>query len=165
MDIIGFETSQSVQQLSRAWNQKTQHWLENYTYKRIKGSRLKQQVITYAVSAFWHGLEIGFYFFFLTIPFLDMAREEMRAKVRPYFVSKDADGKETPKSTKLVYDFLSWVANQFLCNLITLPFLVMQLASAVEILKIIMFVPHIIILVTLVVLKLLPDPAKKIKKA
>merc|ERR1719498_64230 len=108
MDIIGMETSQSVQQLSRAWNQKTQHWLEAYTYKRVSGSRLKQQIVTYAVSAFWHGLEIGFYFFFLSIPFLDMAREEMRAKVRPYFVNVDDKGKETPKSTKKLYDFMSW---------------------------------------------------------
>jgi len=158
LDIIGMETAQTVTATSKAWNKKTQHWLENYTYKRVTGSRFKQQVMTYGVSAFWHGLEIGFYFFFLTCPLLDMAKNEMQAKIRPYFMQ--ADGK-TPKSIKFVYDGLSLFANQSLCNTITLPFLVMQLASSIEILNRIYFIPHIVIVSSIVLLKVLPTPSKR----
>jgi len=161
MDIIAFETAQNVQQTSKSWNKKTQHWLETYTYKRVQGSRTMQQVLTYSVSAFWHGLEAGFYFFFLTCPFLDAAREKMNQKVRPYFM--EADGK-TPKATKPLYDFLGWVANQSLTNTIVLPFLVMQMACAIEIIKRLHFIPYLVILTSLVVLTLLPDPTKA-KKA
>jgi len=162
LDIIGMEFAQNVTQTSKAWNQKTQHWLENYTYKRVQGSRFWQQVVTYAVSAFWHGLEIGFYFFFLTCPFLDAAKNEMNAKIRPYFMQ--ADGK-TPKAIKVVYDWGGWFVNQSLTNTITLPFLVMQLASSIEILHRIYFIPHLVILGSLVVLKVLPTPGAKKKKA
>ena len=55
VDIMGFETSSCLQHLSRAWNKRTQGWLERYTYQRTNRSL----AITYFVSALWHGLYPG----------------------------------------------------------------------------------------------------------
>lgn len=55
VDIIGFETASCLQHLSRAWNKRTQGWLERYTYQRTNRSL----TITYFVSALWHGLYPG----------------------------------------------------------------------------------------------------------
>ena len=93
---------------------------------------------------------------------VDTAKNEMNAKIRPYFMR--ADGK-TPKAIKVVYDWGGWFVNQSLTNTITLPFLVMQLASSIEILHRIYFIPHLVILGSLVVLKVLPTPGAKKKKA
>lgn len=161
IDIVGIELAQNMTQTSKAWNQSSQHWLENYTYKRVRGSRGWQQLVTYAVSAFWHGLEVGFYFFFLTCPFLDAAKNEMNAKVRPYFMEEDGT---TPKATKVIYDWGGWFVNQSLCNAMVMPFIVLHLEKSMELFHRIYFAPYIVILGSLVVLKVLPTPRAK-KKA
>jgi hypothetical protein len=55
IDILGFETAPNTQLQSRSWNKRTQGWLERYTYNRT-GQSL---VMTYFVSALWHGLYPG----------------------------------------------------------------------------------------------------------
>lgn len=62
VDIIGFETAQSVRNGSRTWNQATQTWLERYVYARTGNSL----VATYFMSAFWHGFYPGYYLFFMS---------------------------------------------------------------------------------------------------
>ena len=55
IDILSFECATNIQSLSRAWNKRTQKWLEKYTYLRTRRSL----VMTYFVSALWHGLHPG----------------------------------------------------------------------------------------------------------
>jgi hypothetical protein len=55
IDILGFETASNIQTYSRAWNKRTQGWLERYTYHRTGQSLFA----TYFVSALWHGLYPG----------------------------------------------------------------------------------------------------------
>jgi hypothetical protein len=62
IDIFSFETGTNIQSLSRSWNKRTQGWLESYVYQRTNRSLL----ITYIVSAVWHGLYPGFLLFFLS---------------------------------------------------------------------------------------------------
>ncbi|ETV90916.1 hypothetical protein, variant 1 [Aphanomyces invadans] len=62
VDILGFEMGQSIRDLSRAWNQGTQAWLQRYVYERMNNSLLA----TYFVSAIWHGFYPGYYLFFLS---------------------------------------------------------------------------------------------------
>ena len=35
MDVVGFETAQSIRDQSRCWNKGTQTWLERYIYLRL----------------------------------------------------------------------------------------------------------------------------------
>ncbi|KAM3567361.1 hypothetical protein VYU27_010492, partial [Nannochloropsis oceanica] len=55
MDILGFETATNTAEASKAWNKGTQKWLQRYVYFRNSESLL----ITYFVSAFWHGFYPG----------------------------------------------------------------------------------------------------------
>ena len=75
IDIWGMETHKSVSEASRAWNQKTQTWLERYTYNRTGGSLLA----TYFVSAFWHGFYPGYYIFFIGFAIGTMAQRKLKA--------------------------------------------------------------------------------------
>lgn len=82
VDIVGIETAWSVQLLTRAWNKKTQHWLEMYTYQRTG----RNVSATYFVSALWHGLYPGFYAFFLSVPALTEVERLAKQKLNPFFV-------------------------------------------------------------------------------
>ena len=66
IEILAFETAANTQTLSRAWNKRTQGWLERYTYLRTGRSLL----VTYFISAFWHGLYPGFFVFFMSVPLM-----------------------------------------------------------------------------------------------
>ena len=66
INIVTFETATNIQTLTRAWNKRTQGWLERYTYHRTGGSL----VAVYFISALWHGLYPGFFLFFMSVPLL-----------------------------------------------------------------------------------------------
>ena len=82
VDIIGFELASNVQSKTRHWNKRTQGWLERYTYNRTN----KSLVMTYFISAFWHGLYPGFFLFFLSIPICTSIERLCRSKLNPIFV-------------------------------------------------------------------------------
>lgn len=81
VDIIGFETAQNVQAMSKDWNKKTSLWLTRYVYIRTNGSLLA----VYGLSAFWHGFYPGYYFFFLSVPLMTICERLGKKKVSPYF--------------------------------------------------------------------------------
>jgi hypothetical protein len=102
VDIILVETATNVQQLSRAWNKRTQGWLERYTYHRTGGN----VVLLYFVSALWHGLYPGYFIAFMTVPLLTTTERLARLKLTPYF-----GGEGDLKST--VYSVVCWTATIF----------------------------------------------------
>lgn len=109
IDWFAFETAQSVRAGSRAWNQRTQVWLENCVYARTNNSL----VATYFVSAFWHGFYPGYYLFFLSVPLATSVNRLAFKKVRPMFMQSDG---KTPGSNKWLYDIASWLATTFCMN-------------------------------------------------
>jgi len=115
IDIIGFETASCIQHLSRAWNKRTQGWLERYTYLRCGRSLL----VTYFVSAFWHGLYPGFFIFFMTIPLYTNFERLARAKLNP-LLAPGYDGYNYatyPKTAvSLGYWFICWLCNNLVIN-------------------------------------------------
>lgn len=101
VDMLGFEMSTNVQELSRAWNKRTQGWLERYTY--LRSPKKSAIYITYLVSSVWHGLYPGFFIFFLTVPFCQFTIQSgFREYFNPLFINMSKynprDGwKEYPK--------------------------------------------------------------------
>lgn len=62
VNVLYCEFAQSYKQLSENWNIGANHWLRHYVYLRsahfgATGSTL----LTYVVSAMWHGFHPGFY--------------------------------------------------------------------------------------------------------
>lgn len=77
MDVIPFELATTVAEASKAWNKGTQKWLQRYVYFRTGGSL----IITYFVSAFWHGFYPGYYLFFFSMAFVSIVQREWASKV------------------------------------------------------------------------------------
>ena len=101
IDPYGCDFSPTVRLGMRSWNMGVQWWLANYVHKRWPG-HLKQFRVpaVMAVSAYWHGIDPGFFGAFLTMPFV-MAAEDLCASVIK---------KRLPSSLHSSYDWINWFA-------------------------------------------------------
>ena len=152
IDIWGMEAHKSVSEASRAWNQKTQTWLERYTYNRTGGSLLA----TYFVSAFWHGFYPGYYIFFIGFAIGTMAQRKLKAFFRPMFVPAGAE-----KPT-MVWNALSLIAGTTYCNFLACAFVLLDIDRVRAFFSAFYFIP---IAAVIAVLLLLPKPRRGGQKA
>ena len=109
VDILGVELATSVQQIVRCWNIRTQSWLETYVYQRFGRSL----IMTYLVSALWHGFYPGFYVFFLAIALLTNVERQARTKIHPVVTTQIIDRYFVPGTVgrtvaTSVYGFSCW---------------------------------------------------------
>ncbi|RCH97814.1 lysophospholipid acyltransferase [Rhizopus azygosporus] len=116
VNVLYCEFAQSYKQLSENWNIGANHWLRHYVYLRsahlgATGSTL----LTYVVSAMWHGFHPGFYIFFMTLSVLQLIARQVRRTVRPFFLTVDG----TPKRYwKTFYDVCTWATSFGLLNML-----------------------------------------------
>ena len=147
IDIVGFETGQSIPLVSRAWNLKTQSWLERYMYTR-SGNSL---VWTYVVSAFWHGVYPGYYMFFLGFALATSAQRKAKAALAPLAAALPAP----------VWTLLCMLTTSIYANYLACAFQLLDLDRTIALWKSFYFLPHIVLFVCIF---LLPKP-KRAKSA
>lgn len=147
VDIFEFETASNVKSLTAAWNKKTANWLGRYVYIRTGGSLL----LTYGLSAFWHGLYPGYYMFFMSVPILTACERLGRKKISPYFSSK----KWSP------YGIFSIFCTQFLVEYLVLSFQLLSFEWAYACWKSHYFFGHIVFVLFFLIVSRLPTPKKK----
>ena len=80
MDVTRFTWSPTAKEAISNWNMRTQHWLKYYVMLRSmdrslprNAFQLKAIVWTFAVSAGFHGLYVGYYLFFAGLFILDLS--------------------------------------------------------------------------------------------
>lgn len=160
IDIIAFETGANIATMSRAWNKRTQGWLERYTYQR-SGRNL---VLTYFISAIWHGLYPGFFFFFMSIPLLTNCERLIKQKINPLVVP-GYDGYNDLTYPNTLVAKIYWGV----CVLFTLmvmmyfvqPFSFQGLDHVCIVLGSYYYMPHIFVFVLYLFLTILPTPKKQ----
>jgi hypothetical protein len=103
IDIWNWIFGQNMSICSKAWNQKTQVWLQTYIYFRVPFGRFGCIMSTYVVSAYWHGFYPGYYLTFFSLGMLSTVQDNFVKYVRPYFLAED--GTATGGKKKL-YDAL-----------------------------------------------------------
>lgn len=163
MDVIGFETAASIQQLSRSWNKRTQGWLERYTYQRAGRSLL----LTYFVSAVWHGLYPGFFVFFMSVPLLTSVERLTRAKLTPIFAPGfDGFNLDTYPKTSIAraYWVVCLVVSQAIIAYTAQVFHYGSLERSLTALGSYYYLGHILSMMAYVALILLPTPKGDKKK-
>lgn len=74
VNLIKIETSSDVRQLVAEWNICTNKWLYKYIYRRIgdwyyseRRPGFRSSLVTYFISAFWHGFYPSYYLVFLSV--------------------------------------------------------------------------------------------------
>lgn len=79
IDIWAFETSSSMSAATRAWNKRTQKWLQMCVYERSNFN----QFYVFMVSAFWHGFYPSYYLCFGLGSLLQYANRLTAVKLWP----------------------------------------------------------------------------------
>jgi hypothetical protein len=85
IDEYSAETS-DVRGSMRAWNMTVQWWLVVNVHRRFPVKPLRT-VVTMLISAFWHGVHSGYYLSMLTVPYILLAEDAIKKKLRPLMVS------------------------------------------------------------------------------
>ncbi|KAI8346158.1 MBOAT, membrane-bound O-acyltransferase family-domain-containing protein [Blakeslea trispora] len=102
VNFLSCELAQSYKQLTANWNMGANRWLKNYVYLRLEPGSTKTTLMTYVVSAVWHGFQPGFYC------------KQVRRTVRPLFLT--VDGKPMPY-WKTAYDIATWIVSMGILNM------------------------------------------------
>lgn len=63
-----------------------QWWLVVNVHRRFPVKPLRT-VVTMLISAFWHGVHSGYYLSMLTVPYILLAEDAIKKKLRPLLVS------------------------------------------------------------------------------
>ncbi|WVQ79951.1 hypothetical protein IAT38_002052 [Cryptococcus sp. DSM 104549] len=134
INIVGIETAESFKVLFDSWNCRTNVWLRDVVYKRLtkKGKKpgTLQSMATFVTSAFWHGIDPGYYLAFIMAGLLTSLGRQFRRLVRPYFLP--ASETQAPGLAKRFYDIAGWVVVQTNLNYIVAPFLLLKLGPSVQ---------------------------------
>ncbi|CAM9628376.1 unnamed protein product [Ascophyllum nodosum] len=144
MDILGFETAGHISSNTRAWNKRSQGWLERYVYMRTGNSLLA----TYFVSAFWHGFYPGYYLFFMSLPMITAVARVGKKKISPYFPGGTMIGS--------VYQALCVVVVSLTVNYCVIPFPMLGLVESLDVWRTFYFGIHAMAIVLYLICLCIP---------
>ncbi|KAH9489972.1 Lysophospholipid acyltransferase 2 [Bulinus truncatus] len=109
------ETATSLKVYLDNWNILTTHWLRHVCYMRAPFLNL---LLTFSLSALWHGLFVGYYITFVSAAFFVQAGRKIRQNIRPLF--------QTSKASKFVYEVLTFLGTQLSLCFLVLSFVVLH---------------------------------------
>lgn len=151
VDIFQFEFATSLKQSIEAWNKGTNAWLRMLVYDRTKKY---PTILTYGLSAIWHGFYPGYYLTFFGGAIFTFAARTVRKHVRNYFMGNNG--------AKLLYDIITFIVTHFVLAYLTFPFVMLELLPSVNLYNEMFWCWHIAAVGALVFLpRFVPKPAPK----
>ncbi|XP_074601895.1 lysophospholipid acyltransferase 6-like [Brevipalpus obovatus] len=141
VDIFQFEFSRNLREALQAWNKPTQVWLRRTSYDRVVKHRT---LITYLLSALWHGFYPGYYLTFLTGALFTKAARVARRNFRHHF--------QKNKATSLFYDLLTCIFTRFMMAYLVFPFVMLTFFDSIKVYARLYFYGHILAVCALVLL-------------
>jgi len=131
--VLEVELPTNMKVLLDSWNISTNIWLRECVYKRVtpKGKKpgFRSTLITFATSAFWHGIAIGYYLTFILGGFVTYVGRKCRAGFRPLILPPP----RAPSTwAKRVYDLLGTLVSILLLNFLAAPFMLLNFADSME---------------------------------
>merc|ERR1712137_533334 len=123
IDILGVEFGTSLKDMIAAWNQGTAKFLKVYVYFRVTKPRAKEgqdpktlkglsapqgQLVVFVVSALWHGVYPGYYYFFVYTFFTNYIGAYGAKRITPL----------VPKNSvvQLIYSVICWAISMSALN-------------------------------------------------
>ncbi|XP_046423142.1 lysophospholipid acyltransferase 6 isoform X3 [Neodiprion fabricii] len=141
VNVLKFETALSLRDSIEQWNKGTNRWLRMIVYERIK---THSTILTYALSALWHGFYPGYYLTFAGGALFTFAARSIRRHVRPYFLGSNA--------SKLFYDTLTFVTTRVFMAYVTFSFILLEFYPSIRLYLHMYLAPHILALAVLILL-------------
>jgi len=116
VNITALETSTSFKGLVETWNKSINTWLRFYVYWRVcellkneRSSSSRATLVTYVVSAVWHGFYFGYYSFFISAALITIVNRAVRLRIRPKVL---AYASRSRLPVKTAYDVVGWAFSQ-----------------------------------------------------
>ncbi|XP_051892134.1 lysophospholipid acyltransferase 2-like isoform X2 [Pristis pectinata] len=150
LNIANVEFATSMKMFIDNWNIQTALWLKEVCYDRCPFNRT---LMTFLLSAVWHGVYPGYYFTFMTGMFMTLAARAVRSNLRPYFLGSPAH--------KAFYDMMTWVTTQVVVSYTVAPFVLPFMDLSLKFYRSWYFGLHIIAIVLILVLPRKPKCALK----
>lgn len=124
------ETSTSIKDLSQGWNVKTNKWLKECFFDKLKHkSVFFASVVTFAVSALWHGINPGYLIMFMSFCFAIPVIKGINKLMLKYI--------------PLLYPVLSRIQMVLFVMYFSLPFFLLNVSNLMEVWKSVYFYGHI----------------------
>lgn len=150
VDVLKFEFGLSLRDSIEQWNKGTTRWLRMLVYERAPRFRT---VLTYALSALWHGFYPGYYLTFMSGALFTFASRSVRRSVRHHFVRS--------RPLKAMYDLATMLTTRLVMGYITFSFLLLEFWPSVHVyLHLYMFLHVLGFLALLLLPALLPPPRR-----
>ncbi|XP_068909168.1 lysophospholipid acyltransferase 6 isoform X1 [Tenebrio molitor] len=115
VDIFKFECATNLRESIEAWNLGTNRWLRMIVYERVTKYSM---ILTYSLSAIWHGFYPGYYITFANGALFTYASRVMRKTVRNYFLAN--------AETKFFYDGVTFVVTRILMAYMVFTFVLLE---------------------------------------
>ncbi|XP_072021301.1 lysophospholipid acyltransferase 1-like [Amphiura filiformis] len=109
--IWNFETATSLKVLVDNWNVTGSTWLRHVCYDRVP---FQKQLITFVLSAVWHGFYMGYFITFLSASLFVTAAKKVRINLRHHFQSS--------VGLSRFYDVLTWACTHLCLAYFIAPF-------------------------------------------
>ncbi|KAG0662638.1 lysophospholipid acyltransferase [Monosporozyma unispora] len=149
INIWDVEMAESTRQCLEGWNMNTNKWLKYSVYLRVakKGKKpgFRSTLFTFITSAFWHGVNPGYYLTFATGALYQTCGKFYRRNFRPMFLAKDG---KTPLKYKWVYDLIGMYVIKLSFGYLVQPFLCLEFKNSIKAWASVYFYGHIIIAVS-----------------
>ncbi|OQR68383.1 membrane-bound O-acyltransferase domain-containing protein 2-like [Tropilaelaps mercedesae] len=152
VDIWGVETAVSQRDGLAAWNKSTQRWLRNICYDRVATSKT---LMTFFLSAAWHGFYPGYYLTFMTLAVQTLAARSVRRSIRPFFQGSSI--------RRLAWDVITFAATLTGFAYATIPFILLSFDKAISMWSEVYFYGHVFSVLAIFVLPRVIAPTREDK--
>ncbi|KAF2885530.1 hypothetical protein ILUMI_20680 [Ignelater luminosus] len=137
--ILRFEFGTSMRESIEAWNIGTNRWLRMLVYERVNKY---STILTYALSAVWHGFYPGYYLTFASGALFTFAARTMRRTIRDYFTYSS--------KVKFMYDVVTCIITRLVMAYITFTFVLLEFWPSIRLYLHMYLCLHILALLALI---------------
>ncbi|XP_001360700.3 lysophospholipid acyltransferase 1 isoform X1 [Drosophila pseudoobscura] len=142
INVLSFEFSSNMRDAINNWNCGTNRWLRTLVYERVP--KRYGTLLTFALSAVWHGFYPGYYLTFATGAVTVTAARMGRRLFRHRF--------QSTQLTRMFYDILTCLITRIVMGYATFPFVLLEFMGSIKLYLRFYLCLHIISLVTIFIL-------------
>ncbi|XP_023171468.2 lysophospholipid acyltransferase 1 isoform X2 [Drosophila hydei] len=142
INVLSFEFASNMRDAINNWNCGTNRWLRTLVYERVP--KKYGTLLTFALSAVWHGFYPGYYLTFATGALMVTAGRTARRMLRYRF--------QSTQFTRMFYDILTCITTRIVMGYTTFPFVMLEFMGSIKLYLRFYLCLHLISLVTIFIL-------------
>ncbi|XP_053672507.1 lysophospholipid acyltransferase 6 [Anopheles nili] len=142
IQVLEFEFGTNFRNCINAWNAGTNRWLRMVVFERVP--KRYGTVLTFSLSALWHGFYPGYYLTFATGALIVVAARIARKLFRAPF--------QRTASSRALYDVLTCLVTRVFMGYATFPFVLLEFKASLRMYLNVFMCLHLVALITVFIL-------------